>query len=343
LDAPGAADDGDVDLDETGDDQMIEVHRGLHAKLIWARGSKQDELWLGSANLTQRAWDGRNAEAVLHARVARNVGDGLAEGLVGHAVEVALSDLSIEPVAECAAEAALDVLRNRIAAGWDACLTRNPKTGEHICTLTEPPLSEPDAAVLTVRLLGQSGAVDWLPGAREVSLPATPLHLQTELVVLELRSSLVPELRAQWVARATLDPAPDLTRDRAVLARLMGPRAFLAWLRALLDETSSDVGDEPWPEDPEGRTLPKRSGWSDGGGVLYGAPTLESVLRAWVRNPAAVQQVDRAIETWGRELRRALAEDASADEHAALQEVEHFESTWAVVRQGLDLPQVTAS
>ncbi|MCA9547175.1 MAG: phospholipase D family protein [Myxococcales bacterium] len=338
LDSPAAPEDGDADQDETGDDQMVEVHRGLHAKLIWARGPKGDELWLGSANLTQRAWDGRNTEAVVHARVASTVGNGLVDGLIeGLAVEVDPDDLIGGGQVADPAEAAFDALRNRIAASWDARLTRNPRSGAYECETSAALLASSDDATLTVRLLGQPAGVAWPRGATRVTLPATAPHRQTELVVLELRSTATQDLAASWLARATLDPPPDVARDRAVLARLMGPRAFLAWLRALLDEVAGEGGDEAWPEDPRRRASARDAGWSGGSGVLYAAPTLESVLRAWVRNPSAVQQVDRALETWGRELRAALPEDAGEEERQALGELERFESTWAVVRQGLDL------
>ncbi len=338
LDSPVAPEDGDADVDETGDDQMVEVHRGLHAKLICARGSKGDDLWLGSANLTQRAWDGRNTEAVVHVRVTSTVGDGLADGLIGGlAVEVDPNDLKGDgPVAD-PAEVAFDALRNRIAASWDARLARSSGTGPYRCETTTAPLSPADDATLTVRLLGHTVGVAWPPDVTRVTLPATAPHRQTELVVLELRSTTTQDLAASWVTRAALDPPPDVARDRAVLARLMGPRAFLAWLRALLDEVAGEGGDEPWPENPRRRATAQGPGWSEAAGVLYAAPTLEGVLRAWFRNPSAVQQVDRALETWGHELRGALPEDASEEERHALRELERFESAWAVVRQGLGL------
>ena len=41
LDVPVGAEDADADQNETGDDQMVEVHRGLHAKLVWARSTRE--------------------------------------------------------------------------------------------------------------------------------------------------------------------------------------------------------------------------------------------------------------------------------------------------------------
>ena len=129
LDISSGANDADPDhQDETGDDQMVEVHRGLHAKLLWTRSTGGDELWLGSANLTERAWNGRNTEVMVHARVVPDVGEGLMDCLVnGLSTEVRHDDLVTARPGEDLAEKALDKLRNRIAALWDARLERDDR------------------------------------------------------------------------------------------------------------------------------------------------------------------------------------------------------------------------
>ena len=337
LDVPAGAEDADADRDETGVDQMVEVHRGLHAKLVWTRSTKGDELWLGSANLTERAWDGRNTEAVVHARVAPQVGDGLVDGLVkGLATEVPRGELVTDPPAENPAEQALDRLRNRIASTWDARLERGDASDPVRCETGAAPLRDTDGASLSARLLDQTGWVQWAPNATAVEFPAAALHRQTELVELELRSTEDRDLVASWIARAVMHPPFEIARDRAVLARLMGPRAFLAWLRTLLDEVTGGAGDDPWPERTD-EERPRPASGSGSSSAIRGVPTLESVLRAWIRNPAAVRQVDRALKTWAREIRDALPEDAGQDDQVALRELECFEAAWDVIRNGLDL------
>ena len=338
LDAPAGAESADADhQDETGEDQMVEIHRGLHAKLLWARGRTGDELWLGSANLTERAWNGRNTEVVVHARVVPPVGEGLLEGLVnGLSTEVCLDDLPTAPAPPNPAEQALEQLRNRIAATWDARLERDESTNILRCETRPAPLRGYDGASLSARLLGQTDWVQWAPKRTGVEFAATDLHRQTELVELELRSTEVPDLTASWVARAVMHPPIDIDRDHAVLARLMGPRAFLAWLRALLDDVTGGPGGNPWPERPKAPPQPA-SAQSRGSAT----PTLESVLRAWTRKPAAVRQVDRALETWAREMRKALSEHADEDVQEALRELGRFEAAWRVIRDGLDLGATT--
>ena len=339
LDVPVGAEDADAEQNETGDDQMVEVHRGLHAKLVWARSKRGDELWLGSANLTERAWDGRNTEAVVHARVTSQVGEGLVDGLVkGLATEVRYGQLVTGPPAEDPAEQVLERLRNHIAATWDARLERDDASGTFRCETQAAPLRATDGASLSARLLGQTDWVQWAPNATAVEFPGTALHRQTELVVLELRSTEVPALVISWVARADMHPPFDVARDRAVLARLMGPRAFLTWLRTLLDDVTGGAGDDPWPE-RKGEERPEPANRYGGGSpsATQGAPTLESVLRAWIRNPTAVRQVDQALKTWTREIRDALPENAGQDDRSALRDLDCFEEAWGVIRNGLDL------
>ena len=335
LDIPASAEESDAEHeDEVGDDHMVEVHRGLHAKLVWARSTKGDELWLGSANLTERAWNGRNTEAVVHARVMPHVGEGLVDGLVnGLSTEVPHDGFVTAPPAEDPEEQAVERLRNRIAATWDARLERDEASDIVRCTTRSAPLRDTDGALLSARLLGRTDWVRWKPEATSVEFPATTLHRQTELVELKLQSFAVPELSASWVSRAIMNPPLDIGRDRAVLARLMGPRAFLTWLRALLDEVTGGAGDDPWPERTHGAPRQPVS-WQSS---VHGTPTLESILRAWMRNPAAVHQVDRALETWASEIREALSEDAGQDDQEALRGIRRFEAAWGVIRSGLDL------
>ena len=339
LEVPAGTEDVHADYqEEAEDDQMVEVHRGLHAKLLWARGAEGDELWLGSANLTERAWNGRNTEAVVHARVMRQVGDGLVDGLVnGIATQVRHNLLVSDPPNENGTELALGRLRNRIAGSWNARLERDEKSGTFLCEAQSSPLRNVDEASLSVRFLGQTDWVDWESRATAVKLPALALHRQTELLEFELRSNQIDDIVVSWVARAEMDPPPDFARDQAVLARLMGPKAFLTWLRALLDDVRDDSGCALWPETTSAVGHQLENSRMGGTSVVSRAPTLESVLRAWIRTPEAVRRVDLILEPWIREIRDAFSEDPAQDEREALQQINHFEAQWRVIREGLEL------
>ena len=322
---------GDTEIDENAEGEIVEIHRGLHAKLVWARSPSGDELWLGSANLTQRGWRGLNAELVAHLRVKESVGDDIAE-LADRLEEVTVEEYAVDDSdAEGEGKATLDNLRNRIAGCWSGELSRVAKKGALALTTSSTPIKKADGAELWVRLLAHEAgdAVAWSPGPRKVELKEVDFHELTELVVLELRWETDKNVSVSWVERAALTPPPGADRDRVALGRLMGPRAVLAWIRSILDEFSSEAEESPWPE---GERVRARRG--DGAGLaLPPVPTLESVLRGWIRDPNRVEQVDQVLQNWAMVARPVLAEDAEA-----ARVLRQFQEAWGVVRDGLSTP-----
>lgn len=332
LDA-AAPEDGDRDGEAPDDEQYSEVHRGLHAKLLLFQTDRSDTLWLGSANLTARAWGGGNAEVMAQLRVRPEVGNALVEDFIKSVAEaVPPSTLAAVPPEEDSVERALDAIRNRIAASWHGQLVLDDSTVR--CQAAKAPIGASEPFTLRIALLGSGAPVEWPPGSRTVNLTRPPLQLLTELVVLELRSKEVADSAVRWVARAPLDPPPDVSRDRAVLSRLMGPRAFLAWLRTLIQEISGDHGDARWPpvDGPGNRSVQGRAA-----GIELHAPSLEAVLRAWARDRPAVVRIDRAVLLWAAEIRTAYAASEEPAERQALEELEAFERSWSVLRAGLQL------
>ena len=63
---------------ETADGEELPP-AGLHAKLLLATNRTRRLIWLGSANATRRAWDGRNFEVVAAMQVSREAADALLE------------------------------------------------------------------------------------------------------------------------------------------------------------------------------------------------------------------------------------------------------------------------
>ncbi len=331
MESATPVEEGDAEAEETGTDEIVEVHRGLHAKLVWARSGSGDELWLGSANLTRRGWTGSNAELVAHLRVKASVGDGIAD-FVDELDDVAVEEVAVEdPEAEGDAEAALDELRNRIAGSWSGELSRWGAEGRLRCATPSPPTREDDGAELRARLLAQDAAdaVAWGPGRREVEFAEANAHEVTELVVLELQWKADADVRVSWVERAPLNPPPGVERDRVALGRLMGPRALLAWIRSILDEFNSEAEESLWPERESTRVRGDQAGFA-----LAPIPTLESVLRAWIRDPDKVSQVDRVLENWATAAKPALEEDEEA-----ANALKRFQDAWGVVRDGLRSPR----
>ena len=337
LEMPVEVEEAHFEQIDGSEDEPDEVHRGLHAKLIWTRSDSGDELWLGSANLTERAWDGRNTEVMVHAKLEPSVGDELLHGLVeGLATEVSFAELTPDSPAEDEIAQSLDNIRNRIAACWDARLERVKEDDYLLCKSAVAPLREVDDATLSVRLLGQTSWVPWGPNVTAVVLPEPSVHWQTELVEMRISSTVDSASRVTWIARAVIYPPFELSRDRAVLARMMGPRAFLVWLRTLLGEISGETDEDSWPS-RNNRAAARRSvSKVDGSIKIWSSPSLENILKAHGRNrSSALQEVDRALDIWAVEIRNGYAADADPEDLSALEELDHFQDVWQVIRKGL--------
>ena len=337
LDDALDADDGSVEPDDPGEDQDQEVHRGLHAKLLVATSEHESHLWLGSANLTARGWSGANVEVMVHSRTGVRTdgpGDQLERFVEERSLLMDPSSLALHTVAPSPAEQELDALRNRISAEWaDAKLQRFDTRRHLILSLPASPLRPADQASLRVRLLGTGRYADWPTGSLEIRLPAVARHELTEFVELELSSTAQKGTSRCWVSRAAMDPPPGDERDWAVLARLMGPRALLSWLRALVDGADGRIDTDPWPErQPRGAT---RGIGAHGTTGSLGAPSLEVILRAWTRDPAKLSEIDRTVRIWLAEVRGANADSEEPDDQEAWRELVAFEKAWAVLRQGL--------
>lgn len=322
---------------ENDEDQMVEMHRGLHAKLLWTHSSKSDQLWLGSANLTERGWNGSNTEAVIHAKVSRELGQELVDGLVDGIAELADSgDEDTDcTTTVCPIEQTLDYIRNRISATWEAILEYDSDKNTVRCTTGESIVLLEDPAELLVRLMGQSNWVVWQPTTCVIDFHPPKFYEMTEWIEFRLCSNEEPEIYMTWIARADMQPALDISRDRAVLARLMGPQAFLVMLRGLLGEVTGDRVDDPWPERPEKRVTKPLS--PSGSFSNWRGPTLEFVLRTWANNPQAVREVDKVLKSYIPLFRKELSEKVEIEEVNALKDLERFETAWREIRAAFKL------
>ena len=340
-------DERDHDDDDESDEGYNGPHRGLHAKLLLARSESTDfdQVWLGSANLTERGWNGSNTELVIHGHVTAEVSDGLLDSIVSQlAIEIDdIADLDTDESLELTDDPVkkkLDDLRNEIAANWkEAKLVGDEKAGKVSCHTTQAPLLNNDVAELQARLLGQKNWISWQPNTVKIQFPWTTLHRRTELVELILRSTKDPDKTVPWVARAVSDPPLTIERDRAVLARLMGPKAFLLWLSSMLGEIIGQSPGNSWPK--RMTREPKNRGAAS---YVLKPPTIESVLRTWVEDQKKVRSVDNAMKRWDQEIKNIQRHELEPDDKDAQEELirfqdelRRFREIWLVIRKGLRL------
>lgn len=262
-----------------------EVALGLHAKILAVRTGAKLRLWVGSANATRRAWSGKNVEIIAELEGAAGLQAGL-DHVLGMGRPVAEATLAAEPPEEAdETRDRLDRAREHIAAHWAGRLVREM---DDLSLNGESAPHPPDAEVELEAGLATGAFLPWPRHLARLPLGEYPLSLQTELVQLRLTLN---DRQCAWLQRCPIEPPLDETRDRVALARHLGPRAFLDWLRALLqDSGAADEGTEPWDALAGAGISDKgddRSPWQD--------LTLEDMLTCWARDPKAFARADERL------------------------------------------------
>ena len=258
----------------------------LHAKLFafW----QKDRLLVvtGSANATDRAWSGQNAEAIVRFSGGREIAKGI-DALVGSAMLIPRELLDENPPAiEKDPAEVLDRCRCHLAAHWCPTIER---TCDRFVLRADapPPLGKPGIRLETG--LATSTLHQWPGHADALDLGEIPLGLQTNLV--QLRLSLDDE-SCGWLQRVSVDPPIAPERDRAAIARFLGPDGFFAWMRAMLvgDVEPPNIG--PWEKHDGDAPGSVRSR------IGLDTLTLEDILTAWARDPESFRRTDARFEAY---------------------------------------------
>ncbi len=334
LDAPNApaADaiaDTDTDTDApahaAGDGLEDErSSQGLHAKALFFKCAKQRCLWLGSANATQRGWDGRNAEVMALLAIDERVEQGL-RALLGSARVTPPRSQARVAEAEAEQTQALEQARAQVAARWAAELAFEPERTRLFQAPGGAESPHPDAADLVLQVACLQGAWQvWPRGQGEVALEAVPAAERSEFVQLRLSQG---GSALSWLQRARAQPCLDEDRDNAAFVRFLGTRGFLAWLAALLEGDEDGQGSGDWTVEEKRQR--------DAGDLDKGRdaclPTLEGMLAAWSRDRERFEQVGQRVERYLSALSRH-AESQSAEEAALLAQ---FRTLWDTLADGL--------
>ena len=323
LALPGAPEDGSAPP-EDGDatpEAALEA-RGLHAKVLWAEHGGRATLWLGSPNLTRRAWR-RNAEAYAEIGVDFRRNSPAATTLRGGIEafrELARPVLPEElgpAVGEDPVEEALEKARGQVAARLSGRQRRGTNS-TIVETLDGPPHPDDPIIGLEVARLGEA-LRPWPAGASSIELP---LQDRAETELLSLRVSL-DERRISWTQLVPFDPPLSADRDTEVLGDYLGASGILDWISDELDDTVGSDGGGPWDAEPA-----PRAGSGGGATGQRDLPTVEKVLRAWTRDPGRLDAVDRI-------LRGTHPTGSGENEAAARSHLTAFARSWKVLRAGL--------
>ncbi len=291
-------------------------YRRLHAKLIAIRQGRQHTFWMGSANATDRGWNGMNVEIVARMEVDRTLWEGL-QNWVGRASLVDMAGLAAEAT-EDAAQQRLEDERKRLAAKWKGRLYFEAEHTRLVADSFKP--SPVDAAVrLRVGLFTTGEMQLWPSGSAEVLLARASSAEQTGLVRMEL--SHADGSRLEWLMCCACEPELGVARDVAALSEYLGPGSLLAWWKASLKtENGFGADDEPW-DAPD----------SLGAGVGVGERaedrlTLEDMLRGWAKSPSVFKRegakIAGYIEHWKK---------TNGESDGAAQELAHMHGLWQMI------------
>jgi hypothetical protein len=294
--------------------------RGLHAKIILARHKGGCSLWLGSANATQRGWLGPNIEIVAHLSVDSEIANSLEAFTREFCHE--LTPQLLQSYAQLELDDELEKVRKIIAATWSVIQRASSESHELIAV--ENPLPSNSQIQLSVRLLGQRHWVSWPRKAASVLLPPVSRGEQTEFIECRLVSA---DGQLSWVQLTPFDPQLDEDRDSQALSRFLDPRTFLLWIRSLLSGSVLSDGGGEWHEDKAKASANPRVD-----GPLWDTPTLEEVLKAWSRDPAHFQEIDRKVQYYFR----WIAEQTEVDHDVEYLKLLHeFRQVWSLIEREL--------
>lgn len=328
LDSPAPDEQSADDISErenaASQDEQPEP-RGLHAKLIYAEGAGRRLVWTGSANATQRGWNGPNVEIVAELEVTREVAAGL-EDFVKSATTVQPGELN-EPIEVDKIEERLEAARKQVASSW-SMTQQSDRDGQRLSSRNDPTPTDPEVQ-LSVGLLGAT-QVDWPRETTELRLPRLAAGEITELVYCRLR---LGNASVSWLQRAPLDPAPGEERDRQALARYLDPRTFLLWIRSLLTGDPAGDGSGDW-DDEDGTRSPRKGPHA---APSWWAPTIEEVLKAWSRDPASLILIDKKVKHYLKVYQEQTDIEQTEEERSIVAE---FHKTWLVLRRELVLEAI---
>jgi hypothetical protein len=191
-----------------------------------------------------------------------------------------------------------------------------------LCGDYDPHDLEPALKVKVGRL--NENLCDWPRDAVRVRIPSSAGANATELVLVWLG---VGEKECRWVQVAPISGFQADDRDHAVMARFLGVRTFLSWIRSMLEDSAVGHGGGDWTSPPDHSTSPGAN--SD---LEVWAPSLEQALKAWVRNPEQLKRADNILTRYLDSMREPQDKPHTEEEKEALDAIG---KVWPVIRREL--------
>lgn len=290
---------------------------GLHAKLLLTDCGSNRRLWIGSANITERAWEGRNFEIVAELSVTKAVMD----GIKSFVDECERFKPDAKTTDEDADEELLEDARKGLSGRWS--LRQQVENGQLVVLASAPPPLPNRRLRLEVAPFGGAWHI-WNPDVTCLVIPDIQPAERSDL--LQVRVSKGGKSCA-WLQTAPCEPSPDVERDRAVIARYLDVRTFFLWLQSLLSDGAVPDGGGDWDGDDDDKTKPPNRG-SPRPKDHECAIAVEDILHAWAKDPTTFQATHEKVGAYLNELERAAREQKRTDEVEVLQ---GFRKLWTAL------------
>jgi hypothetical protein len=291
---------GDVERELDRSDEA----RAYHAKLIYLRSGNDKRLWVGSPNLTQRAWS-RNFEIVAELTASgRDPWGTVLEDLAMHA-----SRFELSAVAPTEKKDLVEEVRKILCVDLQC---HQERSGDLVTLVaTHWPAAPKDEVEVLVGLPWEERKpVVWDWGRERLLLGDLKLDECSDFLLFIVRKG---EDECGWLMQAPFKPALKADRDGAAVASYLGPDGYLNLIREEME--SAKAGAPPW-DAPNGG----HGGRATRVGFELGLPTLEGLLRLSLREPErliavanTVAMLETEVAKWGLdkdladEQRQALA------------------------------------
>ncbi len=257
---------------------------GLHAKLILVTSRSRRDLWIGSANATQRGWGGRSIEAVARLAVSRGVADALEEFVTGCGLFEPATGIGSDDRDEELLESARKIL----SFDWKV-VQQVVDLEVTIKATTSPPLPDPEMC-LEVAILGGTWHL-WPQTSTSIAILGISLWERSSLV--QMRLSLNGKI-CSWLQVAPCTPPIDDNRDRAVIARYLDAGTFIMWVRNTLANGVSLTGGGDWDRQRKHDKPGRRNGNTEMD--LSSLPTVEEMLGGWAKDPSAFHSANEKVK-----------------------------------------------
>ena len=308
---------------------------GLHAKFLLASQGREHALWLGSPNLTQRAW-GRNAECYAQVDLERRQSG--KEVLVG--IDAFLSMTS--PYELPAGDA---VLEDAELSSIEDCRTKVVQALGDACQLEEKDRTFLEASALVDMTWPEGLLVSWAPLSAKDMQPLVLTRRRFEWPggqALHIRSNLLRftltlgDKSTSWVQCVKWNPPLGADRDVEAFRNYMGPTQSLTWLADVLQSKRVSEGGGPWADEQDEKTSDKRRARSRSSKTDI--PTIEQMLRYWLSGNGSAEEIEHILAVWQRPRQVA---PVGKDDNTNKEDVAHLQAlsrAWEVIKKA---PQVT--